>query len=438
MLKPGNVKPTGSYHRESFSSTQTPSLGELGRGSVSPPDYKPLPIKKCWADPKLRSIPKYYPLERSNRILDEHEHNLEDILANLSDCFRVMGFQAKYLENPAGAALLTPEQVEIYLYLWKTGHGKQYCIEVQRRRGDSVTFHRYARHILEAASGDFDATEFKDFTDSKYLKAAEKLLRNDFVKNVNEREESVASIEMAAGLIKKDRFDARLLGMESLCILTDPRKTSLKTALLASRAVIFGAVKEEEGNHCFREIHEFVLNVVQNRCMGDEDSFLQDMIVEYDSDDDDMFEDGEERDEAKPPEYYDSMKTFVNYGLTILANSWEVVSTFESFESEPETTGASYSVHSAVAEFHRTAYELTHTDILTSLLTELGRAESKAHNACLAAKCLRILCQSSDDARDRTKSLYGMESASRAEQIGNATNARLERESAQLLLALRG
>mmetsp|Transcript_11228 Transcript_11228/g.18599 ORF Transcript_11228/g.18599 Transcript_11228/m.18599 type:complete len:539 (+) Transcript_11228:663-2279(+) len=439
VAKPAFVK-NRDYSKERLPTLERQRLSHLGSMDTprEEPDYKPFFIQSSWENPKIRSIPKYYPLERSSRVLDDHEHKIDEILKNLSGCFRVLGLQAKYLENPAGAALLTPEQVEIYLYLWKTGKaGKQYCIEVQRRRGDSVTFHRYARHILEAASGDFDPAEYTDLTDSHYLKAAEKLLRNELAKAVEEREESLISIELAATLIKKDRFDARLLGMESLCILTDPRKTNLNTALLASRAVLFGVQKEEKGNQSFRQIHEFVLNVVQNRCMGDEDSFLQDMVVEYDSDDEDMFDDDdEERDEKKPPEYYDSMKTFVNYGLTILANSWEVVSTFESFESEPETTGASYSVDAAVAEFHRISSDLTHTDILTSLLTELGRADKKAHNACLAAKCLRILCQSSEEARDRTKSLYGTESASRAKEIGKATNARLERESAQLLLVL--
>ena len=70
--------------------------------------------------------------------------------------------------------------------------------------------------------------------------------------------------------------------------------------------------------------------------MGDEVAFLEDMVVEYDSDDEDYFEDDELKDESKPPEYLASIKTLLNYGLTILANSWEVFATFESFNSEPE------------------------------------------------------------------------------------------------------
>lgn len=402
------------------------------------PVFDPISIKNTWENPQIRPVPKYYPMERSSRILDLNEHSLEEITANLSASFRVLGMQVKYFEAPAGAALLTPEQVEAYLYLWKTDGGKQVCVEVQRRRGDSVTFHRYARYVLEAASGDFEVSEYKDYTDSRYLKAAEKLLRTEMAKAAQEREESLMSIELAAGLIKKDRFDARLLGMESLCILTDPRKTNLNTALLASHAVLFGAYKgEEEHEATFTSMHHFVLNVVQNKCMGDEESLLQDMVVEYDSDDEDFFdEENEERDDKKPPEYHDSMKTLTNYGLTILTNAWEVLTTFESFESEPESTDSAFSVNDAVAQFYRIAYDFTHTDILTTLQMELHRAETKVHNACLAAKCLRILCQSCEDFRERTKVQDGIAQASRAEEIGKQTNARLERESSQLLLVL--
>ena len=140
------------------------------------PDFEPLLLQTTWKTPQLRALPKVYVVERSNRILDDSEHKLEDITGNLSECFRVLGIQAKYFETPAGVALLTPEQVEIFVYLWKTGGGKQVCVEVHRRRGDSVTFHRYASHILAAASGDFDPEAYKDYSDYHYLKAAEKLL----------------------------------------------------------------------------------------------------------------------------------------------------------------------------------------------------------------------------------------------------------------------
>ena len=48
------------------------------------------------------------------------------------------------------------------------------------------------------------------------------------------------------------------------------------------------------------------------------------------------------------------------------------------------------------------------------------------------------MCQSSLAACERTNNLSGLERAFRAEQVGKATNARLERESAALLKVLQG
>jgi len=399
------------------------------------PGFRPIGfgVKSTWENPELRPIPNYYPLESSNRVLDGHEFALSEVTANLSNVFRVLGLQAKYFEKPAGAALLTPELVEMYLYLWKTGNGKQICIEIQRRRGDSVTFHRYAGQILEAASGDFDASEHVYYSNSNYLRAAEKLLRAELTNSPKDREESLMSIELAANLMRKDRLDARVLGMESLCILTDPRKTCLNTALLASRAVILG---KNCGEDCdvFSVIHEFVLKILQNRCMPDEDSLIKDMIVEYDSDDEeDYFMEDEEQDPDKPQEYCEAMNTCVNHALRILSNAWEVLTTFESLEAEPEKTGIEQlSSLMLVEKFHQVCFELTKEDILTTLLMEVNRAESKAHNACLAGKCLKIICQSSDAACERTKALSGLQTAMHAENVGKVMNARLQEVCGEL------
>lgn len=393
----------------------------------NPPKFRPILPKRTWENPKLKPIPNYYPLESSNRVLNEHEFELSEVTSNLSEAFRVLGIQTKYFESPAGAALLTPELVEIYLYLWKKGNG-QICIEVQRRRGDSVTFYRYARQILEAASGDFDVSEYTDFSSSHYLRAAEKLLKTEMTNSSKEREESLMSIELAANLLQKERLDARILGMESLCILTDPRKTCLNTAILVSRAVILGRHSGEDHYAC-RLIHEFVLNIVQKRCMSDEDSLLEDMIVDYDSDDDeDYFMEDEERDAQKPSEYFETVQTCINHGLRILSNAWEVLTTFESLETEPEktSTGQLSSSATLVDTFREISYAITHEDILTTLLMEVFRAESKAHNACLAGKCLKIMCQSSITARASTKNLHGLQYAAHAEEIGKVTNARLQ------------
>eukprot|EP00540_Astrosyne_radiata_P023288 CAMPEP_0116831610 /NCGR_PEP_ID=MMETSP0418-20121206/5438_1 /TAXON_ID=1158023 /ORGANISM="Astrosyne radiata, Strain 13vi08-1A" /LENGTH=380 /DNA_ID=CAMNT_0004460891 /DNA_START=685 /DNA_END=1827 /DNA_ORIENTATION=+ len=377
-------------------------------------------------------------MERSNRILSLAEYPLETITESVADCLRVMSVQAEYLNEPAGAALFTPEQVEMHLYLWKSG--ENVCVEIQRRRGDSVAFHRYARHILDAAGSDFDSTEFHDYGDSHYLKAAEKLLKRELRTPAIGREESTVSLELTASLLEKDRLDARLLGMESLCILTDPRKTHMNTALLASRAVLLGTASEaesagfEEDQAAFGKIHEFLVHLIQKRAMIDEDDLLDGMDVDYDSDDEDFFG-GEEKQDGRPPEYTNTIKTMTQYALTILANSWEVVTNFDVYSEEPETAKAS-SVATLVQQFLVKCAQQNDIDMAFSLLEEMNRAARKPHNACLAAKSLRIMLQASKETRERAVTLGAAACAKRAYEVGSASHARLESEAYQLLSAL--
>lgn len=363
---------------------------------------KTVPIKKSWENPQLQPVPTFYIMEPSNRTIDHHGHTLHEITANLSECFRVLGIQVKYFESPAGASLLTHELIEMYIYLWKAGaDGNQIRVELQRRQGDSVIFYHYARHILDSAAAKFDATEYKDSTDSDFLTLAEKHLRTELTEDPKYAHEALMILERVAGLIKEDGLDAKLCGMQSLCVYTNPRKTNLKKSLFISRAVLFG-----EGQTNVRSMHEYVLSIVQ--------------IVQKTSggDDESLFH-GQQRDKLTHVYCQDSMNVLLNYALTIMANALELVSIFES--------------PAVVAEFIHSKHKL-----IRSLLMDLDRAEFQPHNACLAAKCLRIICQSSPAARDSTNTFSGLEQAFRAEQIGKTTNARLERESSSLMKVLRG
>lgn len=402
-----------------------PLESQLRLSSLEPP-IASYSTPTTWTKPDLRPIPTYYPMERSNCILKLSEHSVEDMTQNISDCLRQLSVQANYFNKPAAAALLTPELVEIYLALWKTPND-EIQVELQRRKGDSVTFHRYCRHILDASSGDFDATEVRTTGSLHYLKAAEKLLRSELSKT-NGDDDSKVALELTHSLLTKDRMDARKLGMESLCILTDPSKTHLPTTIMASRAVLLGG-GESMGN----DIHTMILNLVQKRCMGDEENLLEGMPVEYDSDDEDFFPSDDERDNTRPPEYNDTMSIMLNHALIVLANSWQVVSTFESFDGTPETTIALPSLELLVDHFLHDALEVTDTDMIFSLLQQMQRAPIKPHNACLAAKTLTILVTHSTRARERAIKVGAAQVVDRAYDVGVASNAKLEQECRSLL-----
>jgi hypothetical protein len=152
----------------------------------------------------------------------------------------------------------------------------------------------------------------------------------------SEEENAVIAIEIAHGLLMKDRMDARQLGLESLCLLTDPQKTGAMTALIASRVVLLGTTHSEDiedeaviyDEAPFQEIRETILSIVQFRRIGDESEFAYD---EPDSDD-------ETFGGAKPSDDNEYINILHNLALAVLANALDVIEKLEQFDETPEET----------------------------------------------------------------------------------------------------
>jgi hypothetical protein len=112
-----------------------------------------------WSPMQLRPVPAFYPLEKSSRLVEDESP--VDIANRLAECLRTLSVQAVYDSQAGTASLLTAENVEMHLSLWKTtpaNHSQGVVVELQRRKGDSIAFHRYSRSILDAAVGDVDVS----------------------------------------------------------------------------------------------------------------------------------------------------------------------------------------------------------------------------------------------------------------------------------------
>jgi len=391
--------------------------------------------KNSWVNHQVTLIPGFYLLERTHRIINKIQ--IEEIKENLCKCFHTLSTQAKYEEMPVGAALLTPEYIEMHVYLWKV-RDNGICVEVQRRQGDSIIFYRYAKYILQAAVGNFAANNNLDFhSKAKFTK---NLLRSQF----SGKESLSRSLEQAASLIWSDRIDARILGMERICMLTDPRKMDFNAALSVSRALIFGKHNSEEDGPDFARItFDFIIKMVQTRFSDDEE--LQDMMTtEYSSD-------GEDNGNAyfgheeKPQEFIGAERRLENYGLIILSNALETLSVFYRTGSEAGKThfidnkqGSSNNnkLHGNITQICKISFEKTQRHILITLLKVANCAISRPHNACLAIKSLRFLCCLSKKNCEHLKSESGLEMTIHAEEIGRVTNARLQNECEKLRLEL--
>merc|ERR1712048_1249968 len=75
-------------------------------------------------------------------------------------------------------------------------------------------------------------------------------------------------------------------------------------------------------------------------------------------------------------------------------------------------------------------------EIMKTLISELGKAGSKPHNACLSAKCIGSLCRASEKARSRAKELGAKNVVQTALDVGTRTHLKLERECDKVLTSL--
>lgn len=337
---------------------------------------------------------------------------------------------------------MTHENVEMHLSLWKTS-GKQegIVIEIQRRKGDSIAFHRYSRCILDAAAGELDIHDHVekngDDIDAVFSRKVQRLLTLETPKDSrSEAENAVIAIEIAHGLIMKDRIDARQLGLESLCLLTDPKKTGPTTALIASRVVLLGSAQvidsdnasaPEEALLCdetpFQEIRQALLSLIQFRRIGDADDFA---------------------DEEEASEESEYITVLHNLALAVLANALDVIADDElesSMSPDPEDVPIGRSrldTSESISErFLEDSLECSdNREIMKTLISELGKAGMKPHNACLSAKCIGSLCRASQKARKRAKELGAKNVVQTALDVGTRTHLKLERECSKVMSSL--
>lgn len=384
-----------------------------------------------WTPIKLRPVPAFYPLERSSRFVED---DLDTVVARVSEANRLLSIHAVYCNKTATATLLTSENVEMHLSLWKTmGKQEGIVVEIQRRKGDSIAFHRYSRCILDSAAGELDIKEHVekngDDIDAVFSRKVQRLLTLEKPSDsTSEAENAIIAIEIAHGLVMKDRIDARQLGLESLCLLTDPKKTGYLTAVIASRVVLLGSAQDDtcasdEALLCdetpFQEIRQALLSLIQFRRIGDSDDF-----------------DEEESEESE------HITVLHNLALAVLANALAVMTDDDdSVSSSPEEEtmrrerlDTSESVSERFLEDSLECSE--NREIMKTLISELGKANLKPHNACLSAKCIGSLCKASDKARKRAKELGAKTVVQTALEVGTRTHLKLERECSKVMSSL--
>lgn len=293
-------------------------------------------------------------------------------------------------------------------------------------------------------------------------------------------EQALKALNMAAALIKKDRLDARTLGMESLVLLTDPLRAGADTAKIASRVVLLGSVHHDAGragdaddvDALFDEsaglgIRETILEMImtdtvaeQNMAAEEEGSFIE-------------------------KEFTDSL---FNLCLTVLSNALTVIGeeptaraagappkkkqagdedgsdagsarsrnpyvedddSSEADDDRKPSPSVSPNRRRAATEpcvrplgVSRQFIDDTNAtfggDVLSSLIGILGQAKTNPHDAYHSARCLGVLfkgCGPSHKARAR-KELDAKSIIALALEVGCRSHAKLEDASRVAMMAL--
>lgn len=331
----------------------------------------------------LEMVPVDFPLERTHREISCSDAS--EVAKRISEALRLLSIDAKYDDEKAKAKCKTMECVKFRIRLFAGGdNGEPVVVECQRRSGSTSCFMRNCRAVLDAAEGIAEGTS-KTFHTKTFAPppsgnlGSMKCLQKVATSISNSDEDARVAFQSAAELCKSEKRDSVLLGLQSLCCLTDPLKSSPATAIQVSKWIFLG-----DGSQY--SIRDDILSAIE---------FVN-----------------EEKDE----EIDESYETQKHFALIAVANAL-VMCTKDSSFSE------SFADHSLWFE----------NNLIPVLLKAIGRAPICASNACAAARGIYSLLSSSKDACRNFKESDGMATIQMAHAFGLEKHDLLASETGRCL-----
>ena len=339
-------------------------------------------IQWCISDEApIPQIPMFYPIEKTHVILND---TASTIASNLSNHLKQHSIAYEIdPNNPCIVKCSTPNHVHFMIRLYSMSDS--ILVELQRVSGCALTFHSACKHVLNAAKGDTKPAPSKP---SLKRSSRPKLSRPSKISNRsnNNHERIQESLELVNSLLKKDRIDANLLGIESLHMLTNPDISGLDSAIIASKVVLSGAPDD-----CIKE-------KVQS-------------LVQYWRLDED--EDDKELEDIFDCKHYSKMR---NHALAILSNALEVLSSQGLLQIEEDSWLAD--------------------TFLSILLSDLKQSSTRPHDGTISAKCLCILVKQSNEIRQRALEYGAADVLYSTLLFSRCANDGLAKESELVYLAL--
>eukprot|EP00591_Stephanopyxis_turris_P000544 CAMPEP_0195508042 /NCGR_PEP_ID=MMETSP0794_2-20130614/1353_1 /TAXON_ID=515487 /ORGANISM="Stephanopyxis turris, Strain CCMP 815" /LENGTH=373 /DNA_ID=CAMNT_0040634897 /DNA_START=65 /DNA_END=1186 /DNA_ORIENTATION=+ len=320
-----------------------PSLTKTTNNVVSIPEKKADNHSSgTWILPvgSVQPVPMYYLLEHTSKFIQSSSSS--DIAIRISECLRNLSISACYHDKKAKAKCRTDERVEFRIRIFSgiDQFVPGIIVEIQRRNGYSMAFHKDCCAILRAAEGSFENNEVamhssvQTFPLLKFPYVDDRTAQANFYIFIGKDE-----FKLVQDLLEQDRIDANVLGMQYLCSLTNFSISGSKHAKLRQS---FKVIFSED----FPEIRQLVIDLVQHRRYHRKGGKIEEVDMEC-------------------------LDYLRDLALQVITNEFD----------EMATKG----LLTQALKHHR--WPTDH--LVQCLIFDLKRSTTKPHEASLAAKCLQ-------------------------------------------------
>jgi hypothetical protein len=268
--------------------------------------------RRLWkvSDTAIPSVPDFYPTldRRCTAYVSDAPPSV--VAVRVSEALRLRGVSAEYDEEAVTATCMTVDRCHFVVHLWRgksrasgmdssTGIGSPMdtktatvisldgvLVECLRVRGSVLTFHRTVQAVLQAAKShdsgrdvrparQLTPTEWGRLSPPSLESASKKMKLSPPIKSATTLSNAaLEALEHALHLLRKDRLQPQILGMESLVALTDPETSGIDTAMYAALAILGAPVTEglsADAAYFLTEIHQlWIMQVLVERTVPGE------------------------------------------------------------------------------------------------------------------------------------------------------------------------
>mmetsp|Transcript_38590 Transcript_38590/g.44972 ORF Transcript_38590/g.44972 Transcript_38590/m.44972 type:complete len:413 (-) Transcript_38590:75-1313(-) len=361
----------GSFTRKSI----LPNLSVSSTVALS--DGPVWPVTMEAAD--LPSLPIYFEKNCSTVI---KKTSPSEIARRIVICLHRISAAALICEGNPSMKVTNMDQVEYIVSIFKTNrvnitstYGTKHfdvLVEVQRRRGDSLSFHSDCRNILDAAAGESTnncSTQFISLKVPPSIKCP--------LNSIEQKKIATESLHNIASILGEgSMLDETVLGMERLCSLTNP------------------LISDEMASMVFSNMPQEILQKIRNTIIffRKQPKIRNDFI--------DNFGDIDEDWEIPVNEYYS--ERLLNESLKIMSN------------------------------LIRLGYASDHNNLIPSLLDIMKNAACQPQEAYHACQCLGAILQMNNSMREELLRNDALNIVEKTQHIGKCGHLLLELESERI------